>query len=92
MDISKFVTRLHINAIVCSLALTYLATMLILHGDACAGASIAASIGTLAIAFAGQTNGNGAPENPDAPTAAIDGYVESAESDLPKHLEPGAPG
>lgn len=71
MDISKFVTRLHINAIVCSLALTYLATMLILHGDACAGASIAASIGTLAIAFAGQTNGNGAPGD-DAPSDSHD--------------------
>ena len=92
MDISKFVTRLHINAIVCSLALTYLATMLILHGDACAGASIAASIGTLAIAFAGQTNGNGAPENPDAPTAAAIQTFESAESDLPRQKESPLPG
>ena len=86
MDISKFVTRLHINAIVCSLALTYLSTMLIVHGDKCAGASIAASIGTLAIAFANQTNG--APENPDAPSAAIENETfESAESDLPKKIE-----
>lgn len=86
MDLSKFVTRLHVNAIVCSLALTYLATMLILHGDACAGASIAASIGTLAIAFANQTNG--APGD-DAPTADANqaGYVESAESDLLKMKE-----
>ena len=88
MDLSKFVTRLHVNAIVCSLALTYLATMLILHGDACAGASIAASIGTLAIAFAQQTNGNGAPGD-DAPTAAANQDDSSvlAESDLLKTTE-----
>lgn len=90
MDVSKFVTKLHVNAIVCSLALTYLATMLILHGDACAGASIAASIGTLAIAFANQTNGNGAPGD-DAPASTDDSSV-LVGSDLPGRIEPPSPG
>lgn len=58
----KYMTKIHINAIICSLALTYLSTLLILHGDRCAGASIAASIGTLAVAFAQQGNDDHKPE------------------------------
>lgn len=69
MDFSKAFTKLHVNAIICSLALTYLSTLLILHGDRCAGASLAASIATLAIAFAQRDNGDekGAAEDAALP-------------------------
>lgn len=74
MDFSRFFTKLHINAIICSLALTYLSTLLILHGDRCAGASLAASIATLAIAFAQQGNDHGAPK--EAPESLQEGIKQ----------------
>ena len=63
--------------------------MLIVHGDKCAGASIAASIGTLAIAFANQTNG--APGD-GAPAAAIENDSSGlVGSDLPMQKERPSP-
>lgn len=74
--IKDYVTKLHVNAIICSLALTYLSTLLILNGDRCAGASLAASIATLAIAFANQ-NGNGNGQEKSEPMESARSVVGS---------------